>query len=213
MIRSAEAVIASVLMLGTVIYLFNVPKTQSNDPIEQYIRSILDSYSDVAKLLGTKDPYTLKLLLDASMPNGYDQRIVINYFKNIISYTGIGSAPNEFYFLLPAQGTSSLPNSEMKSNWFRSVFRIKNSSPEIIKGEKSISASLYKPILIEGGTNLPIDLDSVIVFTDDEKLNSTLTTYEDYYDHTIVGLIVTLDIDAGETKNLYVYYLVGDDYE
>ena len=211
MIRSAEAVIASVLMLGTVLYLFNVPRTGNNDPIEQYLRSIMDSYSDVAKLLGTKDPYTLNLLLDASMPNGYDQRIIISYFKKIISFTGIGSVPNEFYFLLPAQGTSSLPDSEMKSNWFRSVFRIKNSSPERIKGEKSISASLYKPILIEGGINLPIDLNSVMVFTDDGKLNSTLSTYEDYYDHTIVSLTVTLNIDAGETKNLYVYYLVGDD--
>ena len=213
MIRSTEAVIASVIMLGTILYLFNVPETESNDPVEQYIRSVLDSYSEVAKSLGTKDPYTLQLLIEASMPQGYDQRVTINYFKKLMVYTGIGKAPVEFYLLLPAQGQSSLVNSEIKSNWYRSVFRIKNSSPERISGEKSISASLYKPEISEGGINLPIDLTSIMVFTDDGQLNSTVGSYEDYYDHTLVSLSVNLNIDTGETKNIYVYYLTGDDFE
>ena len=57
MIRSTEAVIASVLMLGSLVYLFNVPETVSTDPAEQYIRSVLGSYTEVAKVLGAPIEY------------------------------------------------------------------------------------------------------------------------------------------------------------
>jgi hypothetical protein len=52
-----------------------------------------------------------------------------------------------------------------------------------------------------------------MVFTDDGKVNSTVTRYEDYYDRMIIGLSLGVSIDAGETKNMYVYYLTGDDFE
>lgn len=213
MIRSTEAVIASVIMLGTIVYLFNVPETKAKDPTEQYIKSVLDSYSDTIKFLALKDPYTLVTLIDASMPNGYSERVVINYFRKYIAFTGTDEVPVENYVLMPSQGKSSLPDSEIKSNWYQSLFRVTNTGSQKISGITSISVSLYKPAPEGSGITYPIDADSIMVFTDDGKLNSTVTRYEDYYDRTIVGLLLDLSAEPGEAKNMYVYYLIGDDYE
>jgi len=213
MIRSTEAVIAGVVMLGSIIYLFNVPSVETEDPSKQYIRSLLDSYSEVARVLATKDPYNLKLLIGAAMPRGYNQKIDINYYKKLQVLTGIGSAPVEEYMLLPSEGTVSLADSELKSNWYRSVFRITNTGTESITGGTSITASLYKQDIDDNGIADPIDLDSIRVFTDEGELNSSLTSYEDYYDRTVVSLSVDVELEGGETENLYIYYLMGDDYE
>lgn len=213
MIRSTEAVIASVLMLGSLIYIFNVPTTEADDPTEQHIRSLLGSYSDVAKFLGTTDPYTLKLLIEAAMPRGYNQKITFNYFKRLITFTGIGSAPTENYMIIPMEGKTSFANSEVKSNWYRSIFQITNTGSSSITGQTSVSASLYKPDVTGDSLSDPLDLDSLMVFTDEGQLNSSIYTYEDYFNRTVVGLYVDIALDAGETENLYIYYLVGDDYE
>ncbi|TRO61961.1 hypothetical protein E2P64_00295 [Candidatus Bathyarchaeota archaeon] len=213
MIRSTEAVIASVLMLGSILYLFSVPATESKDPAEQYIRSVLGSYTEVIKVLATRDPYNLKLLLEAAMPRGYNQRITINYYRKLITLTGIGSAPVETYLLLPTEGVTNLANSETKSNWYRSLFRITNTGTETISGETSFSASLYKQDINGDGLSDPIDINSVRVFTDEGELNASLNSYEDYYDRTLVGITAEVELAGGETENLYVYYLQGDDYE
>jgi hypothetical protein len=212
-IRSTEAVIASVVMLGSIIYLFSVPATESNDPAEQYIRSVLGSYTSVAKVLATKDPYTLKLLLEAAMPRGYNQRITFNYYRKLITLTGVGSAPVETYLLLPAEGVTNLVNSETKSNWYRSLFRITNTGSEAISGEMSFSASLYKQDINGDGLSDPIDINSIRVFTDEGELNASLNSHEDYYDRAVVGMSADVSLSGGETENLYIYYLLGDDYE
>ncbi len=213
MIRSTEAVIAGVIMLGSILYLFNVPSVETGDPAKQYIRSLLDSYSEVVRVLATKDPYNLKLLIGAAMPRGYNQKIDINYYRKLQVLTGIGSAPTEGYMLLPSEGTVNLADSELKSNWYRSVFRITNTGTESITGGTSITASLYKQDIDDNGVADPIDLDSIRVFTDEGELNSSLTSYEDYYDRTVVSLSVDVKLEGGETENLYIYYLMGDDYE
>ena len=213
MIRSTEAVIASVLMLGSLIYLFNVPETEAEDPTEQYIKSVLSSYADIAKFLGVRDPYTLKLIIEAAMPRGYNQKVTFNYFKRLVTFTGIGSAPVESYMILPMEGKTSFSNSEVKSNWYRSIFRITNGGGSSLSGTMAVSASLYKPDVTGDGISDPIDLDSLMVFTDESQLNSSLYKYEDYFNRTVVGMYVGVDLEAGETENLYIYYLVGDDFE
>jgi len=213
LIRSTEAVIASVVMLGTIIYLFNVPSTQSKDAAEQYIKSVLDSYADVGKLLAVSDPYNLKLLISAAIPRGYNEKIDFNYYRRENIYTGVGEASVEFYFLLPNEGKLTLPDSETKSNWYRSIFRITNSGDTPITGETSLSASLFKQDLEDNGIPDPIDITSIRVFTDEGELPTTLTSYEDYFDRMIVSLKVDVNVDGGESKNIYIYYLLGDDYE
>lgn len=213
MIRSTEAVIASVVMLGSIIYLFNVPATEAKDSGEQYIRSVLGSYSDLARTLATRDPYNLKLLLEASMPRGYSQKIAINYYRQLITLTGIGEAPVEFYMLLPAEGKLSAYNSELKSNWYRSVFQVTNTGSDPLSGPTSVSASLYKQDLNNDNMTDFLDPASIRVFTDEGELNASLTRYDDYYNRTVVGLSVDIRLDGGETENLYIYYLLGDDYE
>lgn len=213
MIRSTEAVIASVLMLGSILYLFSVPATESKDPSEQYIRSVLGSYSDVARALATKDPYNLKLLIEAAMPRGYNQRITINYYRKLITLTGIGSAPIETYILLPSEGVTNLVNSETKSNWYRSLFRITNTGSESLGGETSFSASLYKQDINDDGLSDPLDINSIRVFTDEGELNASVDSYEDYYDRTVVGMTAEVNLAGGEAENLYIYYILGDDYE
>jgi hypothetical protein len=90
---------------------------------------------------------------------------------------------------------------------------VTNTGSRKITGTTSVSVSLYKPAPEGSGITYPIDISSVTAFTDDGKLNSTVTKYEDYYDRTIVGLSLDLSVEPGETKNLYVLYLTGDDFE
>lgn len=200
-------------MLGTIIYLFNVPATQSKDAAEQYIKSVLDSYADVGKLLAVSDPYNLKLLVSAAIPRGYNEKLDFNYYRREDIYTGVGQAPVEFYFLLPSEGRLTLPDSETKSNWYRSVFRITNSGDTPITGETSLSASLFKQDLGGNGIPDPIDITSIRVFTDEGELPATLTSYDDYFDRTVVSLKVDVNVDGGESENIYIYYILGDDYE
>jgi hypothetical protein len=213
MIRSTEAVIASVLMLGSIVYLFNVPSTESKDAAEQYVKSVLGSYGDVASFLAVSDPYNLKLLVEASMPRGYNQKIDFNYYRRYHSLTGIGYAPQEFYILLPNKGRLTLPDSEIKSNWYRSVFRITNTDSSPIIGETSVTASLFKQDVDGNGILDSIDIQSIRVFSDEGELTSELKNYDDYVDRVVVGLDVVIDIEGGESENLYIYYLQGDDYE
>ena len=213
MIRSTEAVMASVIMLGSIIYLFNVPPTESKDASEQYIRSVLESYSEIGRFLATSDPYNLKLLIEAAMPRGYNQKITFNYYRKYEALTGIGDAPVEFYFMLPSGGKLTIPDSETKSNWYRSIFRITNSGSEALGGETSFSASLYKQDIDGNGLSDPIDKDSIMVFTKEGQLNSTITSYDDYVDRMVVGITADINVEPGEVENLYVYYLLGDDYE
>ena len=213
MIRSMEAVISSALLLGTIIYLFNVPATLSKDPMEQYVKGLTDSYSKTIQNLVTKDPASIELLMDKSMPNGYAQRTRFNYYRKYSVFTGLDGAPVEVYTLLPSEGSLSLENSEIKSNWYRSVFKITNTGSESINGQTSISASLYKQDVDNNGLTDPIDRDSIRVFSDEGELNSTITKYEDYYDRAIVGISVDISLGPGEVENIYVYYLLGDDYE
>ena len=114
-----------------------------------------------------RDPYNLKLLIEASMPRGYNQRITMNYFKRIITETGIGEAPVEFYMLLPAEGRISVPNSETKTNWYRSVFRMTNTGGGDVSGVTSITASLFKQDIDGDGISEPIDRTSIMVFSDE----------------------------------------------
>ncbi|MBR9680857.1 MAG: hypothetical protein GOU98_03480 [Candidatus Altiarchaeota archaeon] len=213
MIRSTEAVIASVVMLGSIIYLFNVPSTESKDGAEQYIKSVLESYADVGQFLAISDPYNLKLLIGAAIPRGYNQKIDFNYYRQYHSLTGIGYAPSEFYIMLPNEGKLTLPDSELKSNWYRSVFRITNTGVDSVIGDTSISASLFKQDVDDNGILDSVDIESIRVFSNEGELKTTLSTYEDYPDRVVVGLTVSIDISGEESENIYIYYLQGDDYE
>ena len=213
MIRSTEAVIASVIMLSSIIYLFNVPSTESKDAAEQYIKSLLESYAEVGQFLSVSDPYNLKLLIGAAIPRGYNQKIDFNYYRRYHSLTGVGYAPVEFYVMLPSEGKLTLPDSELKSNWYRSVFRITNTGTDAVVGETSISASLFKQDVDDNGVLDSIDIESIRVFSDEGELVTTLETYEDYPDRVVVGLTTSIDILGSEAENLYIYYLQGDDYE
>ena len=208
-----EAIIASSVLLGVIIYLFNVPPTQGKDPMQQYIKSLMDSYTDTIKTLSVKDPYSLILLIDSAMPRGYNERVAINYYRKYDFYTGTDGAPVEKYILLPSEGMVASPNSELKSNWYRSVFKIINNGNSPLTGETAISVSLYKQDVDNNGIPDPIDLKSIRVFTDDGELDAQVSHYEDYYDRMVVGLTVNVNLNPGETKNLYVYYIQGDDYE
>ncbi len=213
MIRSMEAVIASALMLGTIIYLFNVPSTSGKDPMEPYIKSIMDSYASTAKRLAVRDPYSLVALFDAAMPRGYAQRTKVNFYRKYWVFTGLDGAPVELYNLLPSEGSVSLANAELKSNWYRSVFRITNTGSQKLSGSTSISVSLYKQDVDGNGLPDPIDPSSIRVFTDEGELDVNVTKYEDYYDRAVAGIIVDVSLEPNEAENLYVYYLLGDDYE
>lgn len=216
MLKSTEAVIAGMLVLSVIIALFQVPGIKTNDPIESYLNSVLEAYQDTIETLITTNPYSLRILISSVIPLGYSSRIQINYFTKLKSRTGTSEdVPYETYMMLPTEAKFSLGDYGVESNWFHSVFTIENSGSKDLENQTmDLTISLILPDLNSDGIVEPVDLASIQVFTQDGKVPSELKTYEFKGDRFVVNLEVEVGgIIAKETKLLYVYYLVGDDYE
>ncbi len=204
------------LVLGVIIALFNVPKIKTNDPVESYITSVLDAYQDIIEALVTTDPYALRLILESVLPLGYNSRIKINYFTSLYAITGTSeSVPYETYLVLPTEVKTSLSDYGIESNWYCSVFTIKNSGDSDLKNQTmDLSVSIVPPDIDADGINEPVDLSSIQAFTNEGKIETQIKSYEYKGDKFVVVIHADVgEIKAGEAKNLYVYYLVGDDYE
>lgn len=207
---------AGMLVLGVILALFNVPSIKMNDPIESYMTSILESYQDLIESLITTNPYSLRLLLSSVIPLGYNSRIQINYYTKINAFTGTSEyMPYETYMILPSESKFSLENYGLESNWYRSTFTIENSGDVALENQTmEIVVSAILPDINSDAIYEPIDLSSLQVFTDDGLVESELKTYEYKGDRFVLNLFVEVgEIAAKETKQLYVYYLGGDDYE
>ena len=68
------------LVLGVILALFNIPNIIINDPVEGFMQSMLEAYQEIIEELATKDPYSLRLLLESVIPTGYNSRVKINYY-------------------------------------------------------------------------------------------------------------------------------------
>jgi len=216
LLRSTEAIVASMIILGTISTFFNMPAVNTADPVEGYLSSVLEAYEGLISTLAVSDPYSLKLLLESVIPLGYNMRVQINYYTALYAVTGTSArVPYETYLLLPTEAKTGLSYSGMESNWYRSVFTIENSgSSKLENATMEISVSLYVPDLDSDGFPEPVDLDSIMVFTENGLVKSSLLSYEFNGEKFTIGLRVNVGgIEAGQIKRLYVYYLVGDDYE
>jgi len=216
MLRSTEAIMAGLFVIFTLNYLFKIPEIEIEDPIKLYVDSLLDAYEEIEKEMVFRDPYSLILLLESSIPYGYGSRITVNLYKRTNFLSGINyTLPFETYEVLPGEVKVNLENGEVFGNWYQAVFVIKNNGDEVVRNMiKSISVALYKPDLNGDGIPEPIDPESILVFTESGKASFTLEKLEDYPDRTIVSLKLRIDeIQPGERKKIYVMYMVGDDYE
>ena len=202
--------------MGVLIALFNVPSIEMNDPIESYTTSILEAYQGIIENLITTDPYALRLLLEAVVPLGYNSRIKMNYYTTAYAVTGVSEdVPYELYLVLPVEASTGLSSSGIESNWYRSVFTIENSGSSALENQSmELSVSIIPPDLNADGLNEPVDLNSLQIFTDEGLIGSQVESYEFVGGRFVVVMSADVGkIEAGETKRLYVYYLVGDDYE
>jgi len=216
MLRSTEAIMAGLLIIFTLTSLFKIPEVKVEDPIKVYVESLLDAYSGIERKLVFTDPYSLMLLLDAAMPHAYQSRTTVNIYKRIEVIGGINyTLPYEFYEVLPGEVSILTANSEVVGNWYQAVFAVKNNGNETLENlYETITVAIYKPDINQDGIAEPVDPESITVFTDDGETDYTIESIEDSPDRMVVSVNVRIPrIGPGEKKNIYVMYLVGDDYE
>jgi len=215
-LRSTEAIMAGLLLIFTLNVLFKIPEIEVGDPVEQYADSLLDAYSQISKDLVFEDPYSLMLLLDSALPYAYSEKTTVTIYKTIelLSRSGY-TLPFETYEVLPTEASISLTNSEVRGNWYQAIFVISNNGNETLANETEyITVALIKPDLNEDGIPEPVDPESITVFTRSGKADFRIDRMEDYPDRISVSIWVKIDeIHPGEKKEIYVMYLVGDDYE
>jgi len=127
MLRSTEAIMAGLFIIFTLNYLFKIPEIEMEDPIKLYVDSLLDAYEEIEKEMVFRDPYSLILLLESSIPYGYGSRITVNLYKRTNFLSGINyTLPFETYEVLPGEVKVNLENGEVFGNWYQAAFVIKN---------------------------------------------------------------------------------------
>ena len=221
MLRSTEAIMAGLLIIFTVSTLYKIPEVEVEDPVKAYTASLLDAYSNISQELVFRDPYSLKLLLEAALPYAYSSRLSVNIYKKVSIITGTNLTsggyhlPVEYYEVLPTNARTNIEGFEVVDNWYQAVFTVTNEGNRTVEGESiGVTVAIYKSDINGDGIPEPIDPESIMVFTEDGKADFSVESIEDYPDRIRVSLKVKMDrIEPGEKKHIYVLYMLGDDYE
>ncbi|MBR9679913.1 MAG: hypothetical protein GOU99_02595 [Candidatus Altiarchaeota archaeon] len=216
MLRSMEAIIISIVIIGTLMTVFYVPRIETGDYDSGFVKSLLESYHNQISDYVFSSPISLIHLIEEALPRTFDSRVRITYHTSFPVYTGYsGELPIELYYLAPGSSEYEGQTMQIDSSWYRTVFSVVNSGNETIENQTlSTSISLYKLDSNEDGHFEPIDIESVRFFVDDVEADWTIQSYEED-DSKIILVIrgVLGKIEPGQSKKGYAYYLVGEDYE